>query len=46
MTNSHVVSGARRIKVKTPAGEVADGHLVGDDPATDLAVIRITGGMA
>jgi S1-C subfamily serine protease len=41
MTNSHVVSGARAIKVKTPAGEVADGQLVGDDPATDLALIRV-----
>jgi S1-C subfamily serine protease len=41
MTNSHVVSGARTIKVKTPAGEVADAQVVGDDPATDLAVVRI-----
>jgi len=41
MTNSHVVSGARTIKVKTPAGETAEAHVVGDDPATDLAVIRV-----
>ena len=41
MTNSHVVSGARAIKVETPAGETVDGQVVGDDPATDLAVIRI-----
>jgi S1-C subfamily serine protease len=41
MTNSHVVSGARAIKVKTPAGETAEGQVVGDDPATDLAVIRV-----
>jgi len=41
MTNSHVVSGARAIKVKTPAGETAEAHVVGDDPATDLAVIRV-----
>jgi S1-C subfamily serine protease len=41
MTNSHVVSGARAIKVKTPAGETADAQVVGDDPATDLAVIRV-----
>ena len=41
MTNSHVVSSARAIRVKTPAGETADAHVVGDDPATDLAVIRV-----
>jgi S1-C subfamily serine protease len=41
MTNSHVVSSARAIRVKTPAGETADAQVVGDDPATDLAVIRV-----
>jgi S1-C subfamily serine protease len=41
MTNSHVVSGARAIKVKTPAGEVAEAQVVGDDPATDLAVVHV-----
>jgi S1-C subfamily serine protease len=41
MTNSHVVSGARTLKVKTPAGEIAEAQVVGDDPATDLAVIRV-----
>jgi S1-C subfamily serine protease len=41
MTNSHVVTGAREIRVKTSAGEVAEAHVVGDDPATDLAVIRV-----
>jgi S1-C subfamily serine protease len=41
MTNSHVVSGVRAIKLKTPAGETADAQVVGDDPATDLAVIRV-----
>jgi S1-C subfamily serine protease len=44
MTNSHVVSGARAIKLKTPAGETADAQLVGDDPASDLAVIRVDAG--
>ncbi|HEX7840418.1 MAG TPA: trypsin-like peptidase domain-containing protein, partial [Kofleriaceae bacterium] len=41
MTNSHMVSGARSIKVRTPVGETADAQVVGDDPATDLAVIRV-----
>jgi S1-C subfamily serine protease len=41
MTNSHVVHGAREIKVRTPAGEIAKGQVMGDDPATDLALVRI-----
>jgi S1-C subfamily serine protease len=41
MTNSHVVSGARAIRVKTPAGETSDARIVGDDPASDLAVIQV-----
>ena len=41
MTNSHVVSGARAIQLKTSAGEIAEAQIVGDDPATDLAVIRV-----
>jgi len=44
MTNSHVVSSAKKIRVRTPAGETADAQVVGDDPATDLAVIRIDTG--
>ena len=41
MTNSHVVSTAKKIRVRTPAGETVSAQVVGDDPATDLAVIRI-----
>ncbi|MEO8707077.1 MAG: trypsin-like peptidase domain-containing protein [Kofleriaceae bacterium] len=41
MTNSHVVSGQRSIRVRTPAGETVDGQLMGDDPATDLALVRV-----
>jgi len=41
MTNSHVVSGARQIKVRTQAGEIADAQVMGDDPATDLALVRV-----
>jgi len=40
MTNSHVVHGARSVKVRTPTGETLDAQVVGDDPATDLALVR------
>jgi S1-C subfamily serine protease len=41
MTNSHVVANARSIRVRTSAGEIAEGQVMGDDPATDLALVRI-----
>ena len=40
MTNSHVVHGARHIKVRMPSGDIAEGQVMGDDPATDLALVR------
>ncbi|HTR55510.1 MAG TPA: trypsin-like peptidase domain-containing protein [Kofleriaceae bacterium] len=41
MTNSHVVASGRAIRVRTPAGEIAEGQVMGDDPATDLALVRV-----
>ena len=40
-TNYHVVQGAQEIKVHLPSGETYDGRVVGSDPVTDLAVIKI-----
>jgi S1-C subfamily serine protease len=43
ITNSHVVAGRRRLAAITADGDRLDATVVGDDPSTDLALIRIAG---
>ncbi|MBR8839887.1 MAG: trypsin-like peptidase domain-containing protein [Stigonema ocellatum SAG 48.90 = DSM 106950] len=41
LTNSHVVNGADLVRVKLKDGRSFDGRVLGEDPVTDVAVIKI-----
>jgi S1-C subfamily serine protease len=43
VTNSHVVSKASDIEVNLPEGTSFKAELIGEDPSTDIAVIRVYG---
>ena len=41
LTNEHVIEGAKEIRVTLTNGDEYPGRLVGSDPVTDLAVVKI-----
>jgi S1-C subfamily serine protease len=41
LTNSHVVNGRSNLRAMTDEGDTLSARLIGDDPATDLALIRL-----
>jgi len=43
MTNNHVVAGADEVVVTLDDGREFDAEIVGQDPSTDIAVVRIDG---
>ena len=43
ITNQHVVAGAETIVVTLPDGRDFDGRVLGEDPVTDIAVVKIQG---
>ncbi|UXU74414.1 MULTISPECIES: Do family serine endopeptidase [unclassified Paracoccus (in: a-proteobacteria)] len=44
VTNNHVVEGADKVTVKLADGTSMEGKVVGTDPATDLALVRVSAG--
>jgi len=41
LTNSHVVHEASELRVQTSQGPALNAHLIGDDPHTDLALLKV-----
>ncbi len=43
VTNNHVIEGAQNIRVKLNNGETKEAELIGRDPSTDLALLKLEG---
>lgn len=41
LTNYHVVAEANQVRVSLPDGKKFDGRLIGSDPSSDLAIIKV-----
>ena len=41
LTNAHVVEGTQQVKVTLKNGQVLQGRVIGSDPMTDVAVVKI-----
>src|SRR5712672_2019997 len=44
VTNNHVVDGADKVEVTTDAGKTYTARVIGTDPRTDIALIKVEGG--
>ncbi len=44
VTNNHVVDGADKVEVTTDAGKIFTAKVIGTDPRTDVALIKVEGG--
>jgi S1-C subfamily serine protease len=45
VTNSHVVQGAKSVRIGLSDGRSAEARVLGDDPHTDIALLRATGSL-
>ncbi len=43
LTNNHVVEGAKKLYINFPDGQQLEGKVVGRDPYSDIAVVKVTG---
>ena len=44
VTNNHVVDGADKVEVTTDSGQTYTARVIGTDPRTDIALIKVEGG--